>query len=109
MYLPPEIIDLVFDFIDVKPVIYAIDEIHQHNEEIYNLEYFSTGSIGRATYSLFLKRRKLIKEYTDSILIYHVFCQTCIYYWIKSKAHCLEECFTKEDKELLNLMRFNKL
>ena len=26
MYLPPEIIDLVFDFIDVKPVIYAIDE-----------------------------------------------------------------------------------
>ena len=69
MYLPPEIIDLVFDFIDVKPVIYAIDEIHQHNEEIYNLEYFSTGSIGRATYSLFLKRRNLIKEYTDSIPI----------------------------------------
>tara|TARA_B100000035_G_C21036090_1_gene571040 strand:+ start:2321 stop:2650 length:330 start_codon:yes stop_codon:yes gene_type:complete len=109
MNLPIEIIDHIFDFIDAKNIIYLIDGINQETDEIYNLEYFTSGSIGRAAYSLFLKKREIIKQYTDCLIIYHKFCQISIKYWIIYHADCMHESFINEDKELLNLIRFNKL
>ena len=109
MNLPIEIIDHIFDFIDAKNIIYLIDGINQETDEIYNLEYFASGSIGRAAYSLFFKKREIIKQYTDCLIIYHKFCQISIKYWIIYHVDYLHECFINEDKELLNLMRFNKL
>ena len=109
MNLPIEIIDHIFDFIDAKNIIYLIDGINQETDEIYNLEYFTSGSIGRAVYSLFLKKREIIKQYTDCLIIYHKFCQISIKYWIIYHVDCMHESFINEDKELLNLIRFNKL
>ena len=103
MILPIEIIDCIFDFIDAKPIIYSIDEIHQKTNEIYNLEYFTYGDICNPIFNtLFLKRRAIIKQYTDCLIIYHKFCQICIKYWIIYHADYLHECFTNEDKELLS-------
>lgn len=109
MNLPTEIISHIFDFIDAKNVIYSIDGINQETNEIYNLEYFTSGNICRATYSLFLQKREIIKQYTDCLIIYHKFCQISIKYWIMYHVDYLHECFINEDKELLNLIRFNKL
>jgi len=109
MTLPIEIIDYIFDFINAKSIIYSIDDIHQKTNEIYNLEYIATTNVDMYTYHLFLKRHEIIKQYIDCLIIYHKFCQINIKYWIMYHANYLQEYFIDEDKDLLNLIRFNKL
>ena len=101
MYLPDVIVDNIFSYIDVKCILYQLGEIHCQESEIYNIEYFTSGNISRATYKLFLKKQNLLTCNKDCIIIYYKFCQTCIKYWILNNINNLNECLTSGDKEIL--------
>ena len=70
MILPQEIIDTIFSWIDISFIYEKSYYINYDVAELFKKAYLTTGSIGRATKLLFLKKKHLFKNYAIQFMIY---------------------------------------
>ena len=70
MILPQEIIDTIFSWIDVSFIYEKSYYINYDVDELFKNAYLTSGSIGRATKLLFLKKKHLFKTYSIQFMIY---------------------------------------
>lgn len=105
MELPYELLDCIFAYIDVKNILYKVDDINRQLDEIFERDFHRHRYWNQKIRSLFLKKNELFKTYNSSIFIYHNFCQTSIEYWMKNNVYFLNTVLYYTDKK--NLIDIN--
>ena len=115
MELPYELLEYIFYYVDVKNILYKVDNINRKIDDIFRSNIYYHQFWKEKIRSSYLEKRELFKTYNSSIFTYHNFCQTSIEYWMKHNGLFLDKVLYYTDKETLNdikhsqFLSFNKL
>ena len=105
MILPHEIINNIFSWVDVSFIYENSYYINYDVAELFKNNYLTTGSIGRATKHLFLKKKHLFKNYAIHFMIYKNISLTSTSY---SNYDKYKDTFDYADINLMLMIRWNK-